>query len=134
MGKRNVAWQLETYCRQKKVYKFRDYQIQGKISSTGRLSCRNCSLEIKKLSLSLSSLLQIVWTYTYKTNLRHLVTLQKRVVIIISKSAFDAHTDPIFKEFGLLPYEKCQLSTFPCVEQTFDNFLLTSKVLNMSTR
>ena len=40
----------------------------------------------------------IVWGSTYKTTLRRLVILQKRVVRIISKSTFDAPSDPIFKE------------------------------------
>ena len=44
----------------------------------------------------------IVWTSTYKTNLRRLVTLQKRVIRIINKSAFDAPSVPIFKEHRML--------------------------------
>ena len=40
----------------------------------------------------------IVWGSTYKTNLRRLLSLQKRVIRIISKIAtFDSHSDPIFK-------------------------------------
>ena len=35
----------------------------------------------------------IVWGSTYKTNLRRLVSLQKRVIRIISKSTFDSHSD-----------------------------------------
>ena len=37
-----------------------------------------------------------VWASTYPSNLRRLITLQKRVVRIMSRSAFDAHTDPLF--------------------------------------
>ena len=44
----------------------------------------------------------IVWGSSYKTNLCRLVSLQKRVIRIISKSAFDSHSDPIFKELELL--------------------------------
>ena len=44
----------------------------------------------------------VVWGSTYKTNLRRLVSLQKRVIRIISKSTFDSHSDPIFKELELL--------------------------------
>ena len=44
----------------------------------------------------------IVWGSTYKTNPRRLVSLQKRVIRIISKSTFDSHSDPIFKELELL--------------------------------
>ena len=43
----------------------------------------------------------IVWGSRYKTNLRRLVSLQKRVIRIISKSTFDSHSDPIFKELEL---------------------------------
>ena len=42
---------------------------------------------------------------TYHFNLKHLVTLQKRAVRTISRSAFDAHTDPIFKSLKLLKFE-----------------------------
>ena len=44
----------------------------------------------------------IVWGSTYKTNLCRLVSLQKRVIRIISKSTFDSHSDPIFIELELL--------------------------------
>ena len=44
----------------------------------------------------------IVWASTYKTNLRRLVILQKRIIRIINKSHFNAHTDPIFKDLGIL--------------------------------
>ena len=44
----------------------------------------------------------IVWASTYKTNLVRLVKLQKRVVRIIDKSHFNAHSDPIFKKLGIL--------------------------------
>ena len=44
----------------------------------------------------------IVWASTYKTNLRRLVTLQKRAVRMINKSNFDAPSDPIFKDFRML--------------------------------
>ena len=44
----------------------------------------------------------IVWRSSYKTNLCRLVSLQNRVIRIISKSAFDSHPNPIFKELELL--------------------------------
>ena len=47
--------------------------------------------------LSLPFYCNLVWASTYKTDLVGLVILQKRVVRIIAKSCFDAHTDPIFK-------------------------------------
>ena len=42
----------------------------------------------------------IVWGLTYPTNIRRIELLQKRVVRILNKSAFDAHTSPIFKKLG----------------------------------
>ena len=47
----------------------------------------------------------IVWAQTYKshkTYLRRLVILQKRIIRITNKSHFNAHTDPIFKDLGML--------------------------------
>ena len=35
-----------------------------------------------------------VWGSTYQSNLKRLITLQERVITIISKSTFDAHTNP----------------------------------------
>ena len=46
----------------------------------------------------------IVWASTYKTNLRRLVILQKRIIRIINKSRFNAHTDPIFKDLGMVKF------------------------------
>lgn len=43
-----------------------------------------------------------VWGSTYPSNLKRVVTLQKRAIRIISKSKFDAHTDPLFKELKML--------------------------------
>ena len=46
-----------------------------------------------------------VWGSTYHSNLKRLVTLQKRAVRTISRSAFDPHTDPTFKSLKLLKFE-----------------------------
>ena len=43
-----------------------------------------------------------VWGFTYPSNLKRVVTLQKRANRIISKSKFHAHTDPLFKELKML--------------------------------
>ena len=43
-----------------------------------------------------------VWGSTYPSNLKKVVTLQKRAIRIISKSKFHAHTDPLFKELKML--------------------------------
>ena len=50
-----------------------------------------------------------VWGSTYPSNLNRLVLLQKRIVRILAKVPFDAHTDPIFKEFQLLKFEDINL-------------------------
>ena len=46
----------------------------------------------------------MIWASTYLTNLRHIVTLQKRVIRIVSKSKFDDHTSPIFKSLGIIKF------------------------------
>ena len=46
-----------------------------------------------------------VWGSTYQTNLKRLIVLQKRVIRIISRNAFDVHSDLIFKELGILKFE-----------------------------
>ena len=47
-----------------------------------------------------------VWGLTYDSNLKRLVTLQKRAVRTISRIGYDAHTDTIFKSLKLLKFEK----------------------------
>ena len=51
----------------------------------------------------------LVWSSTYPTNLSRLVVLQKRVVRIINKSDFLAHTSPIFKELHLLKLQDIRI-------------------------
>ena len=52
----------------------------------------------------------IVWASTYKIhNLHHLVILQKRIIRIINKSHFNAHTDNIFKDLGILEFNDIHL-------------------------
>ena len=46
----------------------------------------------------------IAWASTYRTNLCRLVILQNRIIRIINKSQFNAHTDPIFNDFGILKF------------------------------
>jgi len=43
-----------------------------------------------------------IWASTYPSNLRRLITLQKGVIRIMLRSAFDAHTDPLFKNLKIL--------------------------------
>ena len=51
----------------------------------------------------------IVRASTYKTNLRRLVILQKRIIRIINKSHFNTYTDPIFKDLGILKFNDIHL-------------------------
>ena len=52
----------------------------------------------------------IVWASTYKIhNLHDLVILQKRIIRIINKSHFNAHTEPIFKDLGILKFNDIHL-------------------------
>ena len=47
----------------------------------------------------------LVWASTIKTNLIRLEILQKRVIRTIAKTPpFDAHTDPIFENLGILKF------------------------------
>ena len=45
-----------------------------------------------------------VWALTYPTNLNRIIIRQK-VVRLISKKTFDAHTYPLFKEFQILKFD-----------------------------
>lgn len=85
-----------------------------------------------------------VWGSTYLTNLKRLTVLQKRVIRIISRSAFDAHSDPIYKNLGILKFEnifKLQIGRFMYLykagqlPESFDNmFLLNRQVHSYDTR
>ena len=52
---------------------------------------------------------KIVWASICKTNLRPLVILQKRIIRIIKKSHFNAHTHPVFKGLGILKFNDIHL-------------------------
>ena len=72
----------------------------------------------------------IVWGSTYKTNLRRLVSLQKRVIRIISKSTFDSNSDPIFKELELLKLSDVRQLELGKLMFSFNRSLLPSKFNN----
>ena len=85
-----------------------------------------------------------VWGSTYQSNLKRLITLQKRVIRIISKSTFDAHTNPIFKNLNILKFEnliKLQIGKIMYLykngllpDSFNDMFLLHSDVHSYNTR
>ena len=72
----------------------------------------------------------IVWGSTYKTNLHRLVILQTRVVRIISKSNFDAPSDPIFKEFHILKFDDIHFVELGKFMYSYKNSLLPGKFKN----
>ena len=86
----------------------------------------------------------IVWGLTYPTNIRRIELLQKRIIRILNKSAFDAHTSPIFKKLGLLKLNDiCMLQLgqfmfhhkFSLLPERFDNmFLKNDQTHTFNTR
>ena len=80
----------------------------------------------------------------YLSNLRRLITLQKRVVRIKSRTAFDAHTELLFKNLRILNLKdiyKLQIRKFryQCksglLQDSFnDMFLVTRQVHSYGTR
>ena len=51
-----------------------------------------------------------VWGSTYKSNLSRIIILQKKAIRILSKVSFDSHTDPLFKEHGILTFQNIYFS------------------------
>ena len=82
--------------------------------------------------------------YTYQSNLHRIILLQKRVVRILSRSNFDAHTDPIFKELHIMKFcDICSLQMgqfmfsykHGLLPACFDSFfILNSEVHSYLTR
>ena len=76
-------------------------------------------------------------------NLCRLVILQKRIIRNISKSHFNAHTDPIFKDLGILKFNDIllvQLGQFMYCKNSFlppranDNFSRSNQFHSYNTR
>ena len=86
----------------------------------------------------------VVWGSTYKTRLKRLLILQKRIIRIITNSPFDAHTTPLFKKLSLLKIDdihSLQIALFMhsvhfnSIPNTFQNlFKKNSEVHNYATR
>ena len=86
----------------------------------------------------------LVWGSTYPSNLNRIVLLQKRLIRIVYKASYDAHTKPFFKEVGILPFDKIYLFhlgkfmyQFHCqlLPHNFDNFFQNiNQVHNYYTR
>ena len=86
----------------------------------------------------------LVWGSTYSSNLNRLVTLQKRIVRIVNKESYRAHTGPIFKQLNLLKLDQIysfQVGQFMFMAknrwlpQSFDNYFpLCKDIHNYHTR
>ena len=85
-----------------------------------------------------------VWGSTYKSNLLRIVLVQKKAIRILSKVSFDSHTDPLFKQHGILTIQKIYLSQIGNFMFRFskgllpnsfsDMFKLTNQMHSYSTR
>ena len=52
----------------------------------------------------------LVSASSYKTSLQRIVILQKRVIRIVNKSDYCAHTDPILKKLNLLKFHNLHMN------------------------
>ena len=68
---------------------------------------------------------------TYHFNLKRLVTLQTRAVRTISRSAFDAQTEPIFKSLKLLKFENIVSLQVAKIMYLYKNGQLPESFINM---
>ena len=71
----------------------------------------------------------IVWYSTYQTNLYRLKILQKRIIRIITKSKYDAHTVPLFYEYKLLRVD--DIYSLQQFMYSIENKLLPNSFLNI---
>ena len=69
----------------------------------------------------------MIWASTYLTNLRRIVTLQKRVIRIINKSKFDDYSSPIFKSLGITKFLDIRLIQLGQFMYCYLNSLLPNK-------
>ena len=65
-----------------------------------------------------------MWGSTDPTNLKRLAITQKRVVRIVNKDAFSAHTDPLFAELKLFKVDQIFLLQVASFMFRFENNLL----------
>ena len=69
----------------------------------------------------------LVWASTYRTNLIRLEILQKRVIRTIAKTTYDAHTDPIFQNLGILKFHDIYLIQLGLFMYSYQNHTLPLK-------
>ena len=73
----------------------------------------------------------IIWDSTYPSNLKCIILLQKRIIRILNKEKFDAHTDPIFSELKILKFDKIYLYQLGKFMYLYHNNLLPSSFNNL---
>ena len=108
-------------------------------SPTTSLCTLYCSLVYPYLVYCIS-----VWGWAYPSNLNRIFLLPIKVIRIISKSAFDAHTEPIFKQLKILKLSdiyRSQVGNFifsfkkGLLPYAFSEiFLLTNQIHHHNTR
>ena len=75
----------------------------------------------------------LVWGSAYKSNLQRIVILQKRVIRMVNKSYYNAHTEPIFKKLNLLKFQDIHLLHLGQFMFSFKNSILPRKFENIFT-
>ena len=75
-----------------------------------------------------------VWGSTYPSNLKRIILLQKRIIRILNKEPFDAHSDPIFSELKILKFAKIYLYHLGKFMYLYHNNLLPSSFDNLFPR
>ena len=74
-----------------------------------------------------------VWGSTYQSNLNRIIVLQKKIIRIISKVSFDAHTGVLFKEQEILKFSDIYLYQIGKFMYLFKRSLLPNYFRDMFT-
>ena len=73
----------------------------------------------------------VVWGSTYPSNLDRIRLLQKRIIRVINKDLFNAHTDPIFSELKILKFDKIYFYHLGITMYRSHNNLLPRRFVNV---
>ena len=74
-----------------------------------------------------------MWGSTYQSNLNRIIILQKKIIRIISKVSFDAHTGVLFKEQEILKFSDIYLYQIGKFMYQFKRGLLPNYFRDMFT-
>ena len=74
-----------------------------------------------------------VWGSTYQSNFKRIFLLQKKLIRIISKASFDAHTGPLFKDLQILKFHNIYKYHTSKLMFLFTNNLLPNYFKSMLT-